>query len=144
MPAVAAFAPDAIVLQCGADAVLEDPQSRMALSNNAHWAVVAALRDMSPRYLVMGGGGYNPWSVGRLWAGVWATLNGCEIPDVLPREASDVLRALRWKGPMGEKFAQPHWVTTLRDVPRGGVISQEVRRRVAQIAARLPLASTGG
>ena len=136
LPAVARFKPDAIVLQCGADAVLEDPQSRMALSNNAHWAVVAALRDMSPRYLVTGGGGYNPWSVGRLWAGVWVTLNGCEIPDVLPDVAQDVLRGLRWAGPMGEKFAQDHWLTTLRDAPRGGVISDEVRGRVALASAR--------
>ena len=142
LPAIAQFAPDAIVLQCGADAVLEDPQSRMALSNNAHWAVVAALRDMSPRYLVMGGGGYNPWSVGRLWTGVWATLNGKDIPDVLPTEAQDVLRNLSWKGPMGEKFAEAHWLTTLRDPPRIGPISMEVTERIAQIAARLPLASS--
>ena len=33
LPAVEAFAPDAIVLQCGADAVEEDPLSRLALSN---------------------------------------------------------------------------------------------------------------
>jgi len=44
LPAVAGFGPDAIVLQCGADAVTEDPLSRLTLSNNAHWATVAALR----------------------------------------------------------------------------------------------------
>jgi hypothetical protein len=49
-----------------------------------------------PRLLVLGGGGYNPWSVGRLWTGVWATLNGIEIPDRLPKEGEEVLRALRW------------------------------------------------
>jgi acetoin utilization protein AcuC len=41
LPAVAAFAPEAIVLQCGADAVEEDPLSRLSLSNNAHWACCA-------------------------------------------------------------------------------------------------------
>jgi hypothetical protein len=49
-----------------------------------------------PRLLVLGGGGYNPWSVGRLWTGVWATLNGHEIPERLPQEGEEVLRALRW------------------------------------------------
>jgi acetoin utilization protein AcuC len=29
------------VLQCGADAVEEDPLSRLTLSNNAHWDVLA-------------------------------------------------------------------------------------------------------
>ena len=36
LPQVAAFRPDAIVLQCGADAVTEDPQSRLPLTNHAH------------------------------------------------------------------------------------------------------------
>ena len=73
VPKVAAFAPGAVVLQCGADAVEEDPLSHLALSNNAHWRAVGALRDMAPRLLALGGGGYNPWSVGRLWTGVWAS-----------------------------------------------------------------------
>lgn len=137
LPALAAFRPDAIVLQCGADAVLEDPQSRMALSNNAHFAVVSALIGMAPRLLVTGGGGYNPWSVGRLWTGVWGVLNGYDVPVDLPDPAQEVLKALTWKGPMGEKFAQPHWTATLRDAPRGGVISGEIRQRVVQLAARI-------
>ncbi|MEO1239262.1 MAG: acetoin utilization protein AcuC, partial [Pseudomonadota bacterium] len=81
LPRLAAFRPEAIVLQCGADAVEEDPLSRLALSNNAHWAVVAAVQAMTDRLLVLGGGGYNPWSVGRLWAGVWAVLNGLDVPE---------------------------------------------------------------
>ena len=98
LPAIAAFQPEAIVLQCGADAVEEDPLSRLALSNNAHWDVVSALMGRAPRLLVLGGGGYNPWSVGRLWTGVWGTLNGKIIPDTLSPEAEAVLRALTWPG----------------------------------------------
>lgn len=60
------FAPKAIVLQCGADGVEKDPQSRLSLSNNAHSDVVCRVMGMAPRLLVLGGGGYNPWSVGRL------------------------------------------------------------------------------
>lgn len=137
LPAVAAFRPDAIVLQCGADAVAEDPQSRLALSNNAHWAIVAALAPLSPRYLVLGGGGYNPWSVGRLWTGVWATLTGAEIPDVLPQDGQDVLAALHWKGPMRTRQPSPHWITTLRDAPHYGAINPDVRQRADALAARL-------
>src|SRR5262249_11177843 len=59
------FAPEALVLQCGADALADDPMSGLALSNNAHWYVVDRLRDLAPRLLVLGGGGYNPWSVAR-------------------------------------------------------------------------------
>ena len=134
LPRVAAFHPDAVVLQCGADALLEDPLSRLALSNNAHWAVVAALRPLSPRYLVLGGGGYDPWSVGRCWTGVWATLAGEEIPDRLPPAAQAVLAALpRFKG---RPEPAPHMLTTLRDAPREGPLRPEVRDRLAVLARR--------
>ena len=137
LPAVSAFRPEAIVLQCGADAVAEDPQSRLMLSNNALWSVVAGLRALTDRYLVLGGGGYNPWSVGRAWTGVWATLNGHEIPDHLPPEAEAVLRALVWNGNRRGRLPPPHWFTTLRDVPRPGTDDDRVRARVATLAARL-------
>jgi len=141
LPAVAGFRPDAVVLQCGADAVTEDPLSRLALSNNAHWAVVAALRPLAPRYLVLGGGGYNPWSVGRLWTGVWATLAGAEIPDRLPPEGEAVLRALRWEGHRLGRNPPEAWFTTLRDPPRPGPIRPEIRARLAHLCARRPAAA---
>ncbi|MEO0752487.1 MAG: acetoin utilization protein AcuC [Pseudomonadota bacterium] len=136
LPAVEAFRPEAIVLQCGADAVEEDPLARLSLSNTSHWAVVAALMGMAPRLLVLGGGGYNPWTVGRLWTGVWATLSGHEIPDRLPDPAQEILRGLSWtrvaRGPTPD-----HLMTTLRDTPRPGEISDGLRADVAALAARL-------
>lgn len=137
LPAVAAFHPDAIVLQCGADAVTEDPQSRMTLSNNAHWAVVRALMGMAPRYVVLGGGGYNPWSVGRCWTGVWAMLNGFDVPDVLPPAAQDVLRALVWKDHTRVRVPHPSWLNTLRDPPREGAVSDIAKERVGELTRRL-------
>lgn len=134
LPAVQDWRPEVIVLQCGADAVLEDPLARLALSNNAHWQVVTALKQMAPRLLVLGGGGYNPWTVGRLWSGVWATLNGREIPDRLPERARSVLAALSWTRQRG---ARPdHLVETLRDTPRHGPVQDEIRRRVQVLQAR--------
>lgn len=136
LPVVTAFRPDAIVLQCGADAVAEDPQSRLKWSNQAHWAIVKALMGVAPRYLVLGGGGYNPWSVGRCWTGVWATLCGVDIPDVLPQPAQDVLRALRWEGQRRVKTPPDAWIATLADTPRPRELSDDVRARVAALKAR--------
>ncbi|MEM8690940.1 MAG: acetoin utilization protein AcuC [Pseudomonadota bacterium] len=137
LPRVAGFKPTVIVVQCGADAVEEDPLSRLALSNNAHWAVIRALMGVSPRLLVLGGGGYNPWSVGRLWTGVWATLNGFEIPDHLPDPAEAVLRALEFRGNSRGRNPPDHWFTTLQDVARNGPIRDEIRQRVAKLSARI-------
>ncbi len=136
LPAVAAHRPEAIVLQCGADAVEEDPLARLAFSNNAHWATVSNLRHMSPRFLVLGGGGYNPWSVGRLWAGVWAILADAEIPERLPEEAEAILRQLDWRRDT-KKERPEHWFTTLRDTPRDGPIRDTVRNRARTLQQRL-------
>lgn len=141
LPAVQSFQPDAIVLQCGADAVTEDPLPHLDLSNNAHWAVVRALMGMAPRYLVLGGGGYNPWSVGRLWTGVWAALNGIEVPERLPAAGEAVLRGLEFNGNRLGRNPPEHWFTTLRDQPRGGEVRQEIRERVAYLRRRRRLQS---
>lgn len=139
LPAVEQFRPDALVLQCGADALLEDPLSRLALSNASHWKTVAALRPLCDRYLVLGGGGYNPWSVARCWAGVWAILNNAEIPDLLPEEGQAVLAPLRWNRKPG--FIPPErWLRTLRDPIRGGQIRDEIRTRVDLLSDRLAAA----
>ncbi len=138
LPAVARFAPDAVVLECGADALEEDPLSRLALSNTALWDVVEALRGAAPRYLVVGGGGYNPWSVGRAWTGVWAVLNGFAVPERLPPQAEAILRAIRWTGHSRARNPEPRLFTTLRDAPREGPLRAEVAARIAALAARLP------
>ncbi len=134
LPLGAAFAPRAVVLQCGTDALEDDPQSRLALSNRALWRVVGAVGGLAPRFLVVGGGGYNPWSVGRCWAGVWAVLNGFEIPAVLPAAAEAVLRGLSWRHRMGRKPPE-RWFTTLADAPRPGSVRREVREMAAAVVA---------
>jgi acetoin utilization protein AcuC len=127
LPLIRARAPQAIMLQAGADALEEDPLARLSLSNNAHFAVVAALLPLAPRLVVLGGGGYNPFAVGRCWAGIWATLNGLPIPPVLPTAAEAVLRRLRYSRAAGRNPPE-HWFTTLRDARRPGPVRDAVRR----------------
>ncbi|WP_425439421.1 acetoin utilization protein AcuC [Poseidonocella sedimentorum] len=137
LPALERFRPEAVVLQCGADAVAEDPLSRLSLSNTSHWRIVAALKAQTDRLLVLGGGGYNPWTVGRLWAGVWAVLNDLPVPEELPAPAQAVLRDLRWTGKRAGRAPEPHWITQLRDAPRHGAISDVVRARLRPLEDRL-------
>jgi len=127
LPLIAAHRPQAIFLQCGADALEEDPLARLSLSNNAHWSVVAAVRDRAPRLIVTGGGGYNPYTVGRCWAGVWATLNDIPIPDRTTPQAEAVLRALTYNRAAGRN-PPGHWFTTIRDTPRDGPVRDEIKR----------------
>jgi acetoin utilization protein AcuC len=93
--------------------------------------VVRAIRHLAPRLIVTGGGGYNPWSVARCWAGVWATLNDHPVPARLPPEAEAVLRALRYNRAAGRNPPE-HWFTTLRDAPREGIVRPEIRALAAR------------
>lgn len=133
LPAIAAHRPDAIVLQCGADAVREDPLARMEWSNQSHLRVVRSVMAMTDRLIVLGGGGYNPWTVARCWTAVWGVLNGFEMPDVLVPELSDILRGLSWN-----RKAQPDpaLMTTLVDAPREGEVPQVIEDRVAWLRAQ--------
>ncbi|MCW3475015.1 acetoin utilization protein AcuC [Limobrevibacterium gyesilva] len=127
LPLIYARRPQAILLQSGADGLEEDPLARLSLSNNAHFGVVAAIRDLAPRLVVVGGGGYNPYAVGRCWAGIWAVLNGQPIPDHTTPAAEAVLRGLVYNRAAGRNPPE-HWFTTLRDAPREGPVRDAVRR----------------
>ena len=125
IPMIEAHRPQAIFLQCGADALEEDPLSRLSLSNNAHVEVLSAVMPIASRLIVSGGGGYNPWSVARCWALVWATIGGFVVPDSLPETAEGVLRRLTYNRNAGRN-PPAHWFTTLRDAPREGIVRPEI------------------
>lgn len=139
LPRVEEFRPQALILQCGADSLLEDPLSRLALSNRAYLEAVGALLSMAPGVLVLGGGGYNPWSVGRLWTAIWGLVSGRALPDRpddrLPDPAVEVLRRLDWNGG-GRPPPAAHMTETLLDPPREGPVRPEIRERLARLARR--------
>ncbi|WP_456306957.1 acetoin utilization protein AcuC [Muricoccus vinaceus] len=141
LPILRHLRPAAVMLQCGADALEEDPLARLSLSNNAHAAVAAALRDQAPRLIVTGGGGYNPWTVARCWAAVWGTLDRRAMPEHLPPEAEAVLRALTWDRAAGRRPPE-HWFTTLIDSPRPGSLRAEVVAACEAVLEGLPEPAT--
>jgi acetoin utilization protein AcuC len=114
LPILQDFAADGVVVTCGADALAGDPLSTMKLSNTTLWDAVLAIRDTAGRAVVLGGGGYNPWTTIRYWSGLWARLNNFHIPDSLPTDAQDILRACQCDLVDDEDVA-PHWFTTIAD-----------------------------
>ena len=128
------FAPEVLVIQGGADGLADDPMSKLALSNGALWRAVARLRQLAPRVLMLGGGGYNPWAVARCWAGVWATLSGIEIPDRLPKPAERLLRAVEWRHSRARE-APERWFTSLADPGNDGDVRPELSE-IAEAALR--------
>ncbi|HXP72747.1 MAG TPA: acetoin utilization protein AcuC [Stellaceae bacterium] len=125
LPLGKTFAPEVVVIQSGADALADDPMSKLALSNRALWWAVERLRALAPRTLVLGGGGYNPWAVARCWTGIWATVAGIEIPERLPEPAERLLRAVEWRHSLARMPAE-RWFTALADPPNEGPVRDEV------------------
>ena len=114
LPALSAFQPEAVVITCGADGLAGDPLSGMRLSNDALWAAVLRVVQAAPRAVVLGGGGYNPWTTVRFWTGLWARLNGFAIPARLPPEGTALLSALSCDL-VDDDEMNPAWLTTLSD-----------------------------
>ncbi len=139
LPLIAERKPQAILLQTGADSLHEDPLAKLSLSNNAYWDAVAAVRRLAPRLVVLGGGGYNPFTVGRCWAGIWAVLNDMAIPATIPAAAEAVLRGLVYNRAAG-RDPPGHWFTTLRDAPREGKVCPEIERLAAQALEEIVVA----
>ena len=131
LPLIHRLQPEAIMLQCGADALEEDPLAKLSLSNNAHAEFIAAVMHAAPRFILLGGGGYNPWTVARCWARGWAVLNNHSVPERLPAPAEAVLRGLSFHRAAGRN-PPDHWFTTLADAPREGPIRPEIVALLAQ------------
>lgn len=114
LPHVAAFQPEAVVVTCGADALAGDPLTHMALTNVALWDATEALVALAPAAVVLGGGGYNPWTLARYWTGLWGRLSGREIPGRLPEAARAVLARLSCDL-VDDEDVRPEWLETLAD-----------------------------
>ena len=140
LPFVGAFRPEAIVLTCGADAVAGDPLAASALSNAALWDCAESLARLAPAAVVLGGGGYNPWTVARYWTGLWARLSGRALPATLLPPARALLAALACDL-VDDDEVKPEWLTTLVDARNEGPVRPDVLRLRDAAAARFPALS---
>jgi acetoin utilization protein AcuC len=99
-PAVQAFAPTAIVAQCGADAHIEDPLTHLAMTLEGHRTLVDSVIELADevcagRIVCTGGGGYGTYSVvPRAWANVGAALLGRQLRQALPESWREHARDL--------------------------------------------------
>jgi acetoin utilization protein AcuC len=130
-PLLERFQPEALVIQGGADALEDDPMSRLSLSNQVLWKILTMLLEQSQRVILTGGGGYNPWTVSRLWTGFWALMSGRAIPENLPSEAISLLKSLSWQR---QTMPKERLLNSILDIPREGQLRDEVRDLVEKIS----------
>jgi len=136
LPLIAASRPQAIVLCCGADSLAGDPLSTMMLTNTALWRAVDRLLELRLPSVVLGGGGYNPWTVTRYWAGLWGIISGQSIPAALPEAARDLLGSMECEL-VDEDDVKPEWFTVLADTPNHGPVRDSIKSLADGITACL-------
>jgi acetoin utilization protein AcuC len=85
-PLLERFAADVVVTQLGVDTHSKDPLAQMELTTYGHEALFRALRDLCPRWLALGGGGYNMDVVPRAWTLAFGVMSGRSFPNELPPE----------------------------------------------------------
>jgi acetoin utilization protein AcuC len=83
-PRLKRFKADIVVTQLGVDTHHQDPLARLALTTNGHLALFKALGELAPRWLALGGGGYNLGVVPRSWTLAFGVMSGQTFPDELP------------------------------------------------------------
>ena len=79
-----AFQPDVVVTQLGVDTFFDDPLTNLHLSISGYERVLKKIKDVAPRWVALGGGGYNISNVARAWTLAWAVMNGIELEEDLP------------------------------------------------------------
>ena len=124
-PLVRRFDPDVVVSQLGCDTHWRDPLTHMNLTTSGFEAVVREIKPLAPRWLALGGGGYDLSVVPRAWTLAYGVMIGQEFPDELPP-------SLKHPDPEGEALAAGHEPGRLRDQHQP-TIAQDTRQQVTEI-----------
>ena len=102
VPLFESFKPDLLVTQLGVDGHFLDPLANLAYTSHGYETVVRKLRDMAAAsceigWLAVGGGGYNPMNVARLWTLFLATMLDEKVPEKLPDDFIQLCRRLGYE-----------------------------------------------
>ncbi|HEY3308828.1 MAG TPA: acetoin utilization protein AcuC [Desulfuromonadaceae bacterium] len=83
-PLMAAYDPDVIVTQIGADTFRTDPLTRLEITTHSYSYIMRKLKALKIKWIALGGGGYDQMNTARAWTIAWATMNDIELNPRLP------------------------------------------------------------
>jgi len=122
-PLLERFGADVVVSQFGVDTHYQDPLAHLALTTAGHTALFEAFAALAPRWLALGGGGYNIDVVPRSWTLAFGVMAGQTFPDELPPH---------YRARYGGQWLRDHAGPELDDLTR-----QRVRRQVEDVVAEV-------
>ena len=83
-PLLERFGPDVLVTQLGIDSHFKDPITHLAQSVQGFTEAVGSFAGAAPKWLALGGGGYDLQAVARAWASAFGVMASIELPDEIP------------------------------------------------------------
>lgn len=83
-PLLGRFEADIVVTQLGVDTHARDPLANMMLTTAGQTSLFRSLSELAPRWLALGGGGYDIGVVPRAWALAFGIMAQITWPDELP------------------------------------------------------------
>jgi acetoin utilization protein AcuC len=89
-PLIAAYRPDVLVTELGADALEGDPLAALTLHLRGWWQLVERIAELDLPWLGVGGGGYDLANAMRAWALAWAAMVGWEPTGPFPPRPSEL------------------------------------------------------
>lgn len=122
-PLLERFQADVVVTQLGVDTHHTDPLAKLQLTTAGHTALFQAFEALAPRWLALGGGGYNIDLVPRAWTLAFGVMSGQSFPDELPD---------RYRAKYGGTHLRDHQPPRL-DAARRSAVHGSVENTVATV-----------
>ncbi len=102
-PLFESFKPDLLITQLGVDGHYLDPLAHLTYTSHGFETVVRKIHDMSSKicdigWLAVGGGGYHPVNVARLWSLFLSIMLDEKIPKKMPEEFQEICSELGYEG----------------------------------------------
>lgn len=92
------FSPDIVVSQLGVDSFHSDPLTHLNYTLNGYCDVVSKIKNLSPKWVALGGGGYDISNVAKAWTLAWAIMNDTTIPERIPDDFIEKYAPFGFKG----------------------------------------------
>ena len=99
-PLIAAFDPDVLFTQLGADTFRTDPLTRLEITTHSYSYILRKLKALRIPWVAVGGGGYDIVNVARAWTIAWSIMNGVDLPPRLPSSFIELVKGLGFSNKM--------------------------------------------
>ncbi|HUV74596.1 MAG TPA: acetoin utilization protein AcuC [Anaerolineae bacterium] len=122
------FQPDIVVRQLGIDTHFLDPLGHLTVTTQGYTQVVRAIKGLAPRWVALGGGGYEVDVMPRAWTLAYGMMSEQEFPNQLP-----------------PSYAEKYGQGTLHDhnkpktdAATKGIARRHATRVIAELRERIP------